>query len=93
MFTVKKVSGICRGRSRRSRRCRAIPAIVLILFAGCAAKQPIDLTKPHLAIPISCIDKVLAGTDVSLCETIPGKPDWANCNHVIVHFTCTKVSR
>lgn len=64
------------------------PLLLALSLAGCHPKP----FKPQaqLVIPASCIDKV-RGTDLTKCTAIPGKPDWADCGNVVVHFTCTKV--
>lgn len=46
----------------------------------------------QLAIPVSCIDQVIHGTEKTRCEAIdPAHPDVALCGPVLVHFNCTKV--
>jgi hypothetical protein len=49
----------------------------------------------QLAIPVSCIDKVVGAVpDMTWCEALPKKtpnaPDQAVCRNVIVQFHCTK---
>jgi hypothetical protein len=46
----------------------------------------------QLAIPVSCIDQVLHGTEKTRCEAVdPAHPDVALCGPVLIHFNCTKV--
>jgi hypothetical protein len=46
----------------------------------------------QLAIPVSCIDQVIHGTEKTRCEAIdPSHPDVALCGPVLVHFNCTKI--
>jgi hypothetical protein len=64
---------------------------VIMVLSGCAAKQPaLRIPVTRLAIPVDCIDKVLHGTTRTKCNAIPNHPDWADCGHVVVHYTCTR---
>jgi hypothetical protein len=63
----------------------------ILALVGCAAQQPaLRVPVTRLAIPVDCIDKVLHGTTRTKCDAIPNHPDWADCGHVIVHYTCTR---
>jgi len=67
-------------------------ALAIIAVAGCAPHKQMRPATAQLAIPITCIDQVLHGTEKTVCEvTDPAHPDVALCGPVLVHFTCTKV--
>jgi hypothetical protein len=87
--------------SRHRQNDRLLLAIALLLaiiaIAGCARTPLHRAKKMHppaaqLAIPVSCIDQVLHGTEKTRCEAVdPAHPDVALCGPVLIHFNCTKV--
>lgn len=75
-----------------------VVVVAAITLSGCAAKSSKNLAMPsaQLALPVGCIDKaqVVSGAPNATCEATD-KPDVASCKNinVMVHFTCTKVSK
>jgi hypothetical protein len=84
---------------RASNLSLVLPTLLLICVSafssGCAVRQP-KLSHPvaQYSIPLSCLDGVAAGTKATHCEAlpkVPGQPDQATCDHIIVNYHCTKV--
>lgn len=71
----------------------AAAMVVLASVTGCAVQQPVARglaqQTARLAIPVSCIDKVVSGTHKTKCVARPDGT--ADCNHVVIRFHCTKV--
>lgn len=69
---------------------------LLALASGCAVKTLAN--NARLAIPVSCIDRVVSGfKDETLCADLPkdspNAPDLAKCNNVVIQYHCTKVQK
>lgn len=65
-----------------------------LALLGCAPPKPAPSHHAQMVIPISCIDKVVAGVkDKTHCEVLPGHPDLAQCKEIVVHFTCVRVEK